>query len=183
MSDYVKTTDFDAKDTNNDTVLGADFTLEYDAVASASATKVNKVGSPVTGNLMSQTSTGDAQDSALKTAKTPQVDATVTFEKEVVFDAVVDNGTGGSKTIDWTTGNKQKYTLSSNGTLTFTAPSGPCNMVLKITNSGAARTITWPAAVAWSGGGVPSPSASTQIDIYTFFYDGTTYYGGASLDY
>lgn len=183
MSDYVKTTDFDAKDTNNDTVLGADFTLEYDAVASASATKVNKVGSPVTGNLMSQTSTGDAQDSALKTAKTPQTDATVTFEKEVVFDGVVDNGTGGSKTIDWTDGNKQKYTLSSNGTLTFTAPSGPCNVVLKITNSGAARTITWPGTVKWPSAVVPTPSGSGKIDIYVFFYDGTYYYGSAVLEY
>lgn len=181
MTDYVKTTDFDAKDAANSTVLGADFTLEYDAVAAASATKANKVGSPTLDNIVSQTSTGDIKDSALKVAKTPQVDASVKFEKEAVFDEVVDIGTGGSFGVTWANGNKQKRTLNGAATVTFTAPGGPCNVVLKIVNSGGARTITWPATVKWSGGTAPTPSTTT--DIYAFFYDGTNYYGSGMLDF
>ena len=181
MADYVKTTDFDAKDAANSTVLGADFTLEFDAVASASATKTNKIGSPTVDNIVAMDSDGDVKDSALKTSKTPQVDQTVTFEKDVVFDAVVDNGTGGSWTTDWTTGNKQSRTVNGAATATFTAPSGPCNIILKITNSGGARTITWPASVKWSGGVVPTPTAN--VDIYAFFFDGTNYYGSGMLGF
>ena len=178
MSNYVKTTDFDTKDTNNDTVLGADFTLEFDAVAAASATKVNKIGSPVLNNIMSQTATGDAKESGLKASKVPQTDTTVTFEKDAVFDVVVDNGSGTSFTATWANGNKQKRTMTGNGTITFSAPSGPCNLILLVTNSGGARTITWPATVKWPNGTMPA--ASTGIDVYGFFYDGTNYYGGQS---
>jgi len=183
MVDYVKTTDFDAKDTNNDFVLGADFTLEFDAVANASSTKGNKVGSPVLDNIIAQTNTGDAKNSGLKTAKTPQTDATVTFEQDVVFNTVTDIGTGTNFTATWGNGNKQKVTMSGNGTATFAAPGGPCNLVLLVTNSGAARTITWPGSVKWPSSSVPTPSGSGKRDLYSFFYDGTTYFGTGIGDY
>jgi hypothetical protein len=179
MSDYSNTFGGAAKDAANDTILGADFDTQFDSLATHVATKANKVGAATSGNLASLSGTGDLQDSNLKSSKTPQVDSTVTFEKDVVWDAVNDEGSGGSVTIDWTLGNKAKYTMSSNGTLTFTAPGGPTNLMLKITNSGGARTITWPATVKWPEGSVPTPS--TGVDLYSFFYDGTNYYGAASL--
>lgn len=182
MADYTKATNFTAKDTANATILGSDFETEFGAVQTMSTTKANKVASPTADNLGKLTGTGDVADSGLAAAKTPQVDDTVTFEKEVVFDAVVATS-GGTGTITWTSGNKQSRTQSANGTLTFTAPSGPCSLVLKVLNSGAARTITWPAAVKWPSGVTPSPSGSTKVDIYSFFYDGTNYYGAMVGDY
>ena len=180
MSDYTKTYDGAAKDAANDTILGADFDTELSSIQTMSTTKADKVSSPTANNLAKLTGTGALADSGLASDKTPQVDDVTTFEKSVVFDAVVDNSSGGSKTFTWDSGNKQKYTISSNGTFTFTAPSGPCSLVLKITNSGAARTITWPATVKWPGG--TKPTASTGVDLYTFFYDGTNYYGAAMTD-
>lgn len=180
MADYTKVTNWTAKDAANSTILGSDFETELGAVQTMSTTKANKVGSPTADNLVSMSGTGDAADSGLKKGKTPQVDEVVTFEKAVVWDAVNDEGTGGSVTIDWTLGNKAKYTISSNGTFTFTAPGGPCSLVLKVTNSGAARQITFPATVKWPGG--VQPTESTGVDLYTFFYDGTNYYGAALTD-
>ena len=181
MSDYTKATNFTLKDSTNATILGSDFETEFGAVQTMSTTKTNKVGSPTTDNLAKLSGTGDLADSGLASAKTPQVDEVITAEKSIVFDAVGDNGTGGSKTFTLDNGNKQKYTINANGTFTFTAPTGPCNLVLLITNSGAARTITFPATVKWPNG--TKPTASTGVDLYSFFYDGTNYYGMAGTDF
>lgn len=180
MADYTKVTNWTAKDAANSTILGSDFETELGAVQTMSTTKANKIGSPTTDNLVSQSGTGDMQTTTLKKTKTPQVDAVVTFEKAVVWDAVNDEGTGGSVTVDWTLGNKAKYTINATGTFTFTAPGGPANLCLLITNSGVARPITFPATVKWAGG--VQPTETTGVDLYTFFYDGTNYYGAALTD-
>ena len=183
MSDYTLASNWSAKEAAAAAIDGDDLQTEFETAQTAINSKVESVPSPTDGNLTKTDGTGAVLDSGLKTAKTPQVDATVTFEKEVVFSAVVDNTSGGSKTIDWTAGNKQKYTLTSGGTLTFTAPSGPCSLILKITNSGASRAIVWPATVEWPDSSQPEESGTGKIDIYSFFYDGTNYWGGASLNY
>ena len=90
-------------------------------------------------------------------------------------------GSGSGGVINWPAGQKQQFTMSGTGTLTFTAPAGPCNLMLKLINGGA-YTITWPAAVDWAGGAEPSWTSS-GTDIVAFFYDGTTYYGVASLNF
>lgn len=96
----------------------------------------------------------------------------------------IDNGTAGAAdTIDWGTSNKQKSTLDQATTYTFTAPASKGNLLLRVlaTNS---RVITWPVTVKWPAGTVPTPSTgATDIDIYTFYWDGTSYYGVASLDF
>lgn len=102
------------------------------------------------------------------------------------FNSEVDNGnSGAADTVDWGAGNKQKSTLTGNVTYTFTAPSGPCNLVFKMIQDGVGtRTATFPATVKWAGGTAPTLStASGSVDIVTFYYDGTNYYGVASLDF
>lgn len=104
------------------------------------------------------------------------------FDTEAYFDAKVDDGnSGATDTIDWTTGNKHKSTLSESCTFTFTAPSGPANLILEAVNFGA-FTPTWPASVKWPGGTEPTWTAS-GTDIVAFYYDGTSYFGVASLDF
>jgi len=107
--------------------------------------------------------------------------------KTVTFIAEVDDGnSGAADTIDWTTGQKHKSTLTANCTYTFTAPQGPCNLLLKVVQDGTgSRTVTWPATVKWPTNGT-APTLSTgvnDVDIITFYYDGTNYYGVASLDF
>lgn len=104
------------------------------------------------------------------------------FTTQAYFDAEVDNGNSGTAdTIDWTAGNKQKSTVTGDVTYTFTAPSGPANLVLKLVNGGS-QTPVWPDSVKWVGGTEPSWTAS-GTDIVAFYYDGTNYFGQASLDF
>lgn len=90
----------------------------------------------------------------------------------------------GTTTIDWKLGNKFKFTFGAfNETFTFTAPSNPCNLMLMLVqDTTGSRTATWPATVRWAGGSAPTLStAANAIDIVSFFYDGTNYYGVDSL--
>ena len=90
----------------------------------------------------------------------------------------------GTTTVVWTSGNKFKFTFGAqNETFTFTAPSNPCNLVLMLIQDGTGgRTATWPATVKWVGGSAPTLStAAGAVDIVSFYYDGTNYYGVASL--
>ncbi len=99
------------------------------------------------------------------------------------FNAEYDNGN--SDTIDWSVANKQKSTLTGNVTFTFIAPYGPCNLVLKLVQDGTGeRTVTWPATVKWAIGTKPTLTTTPNaIDIVSFYYDGTNYYGQASFNF
>ena len=103
------------------------------------------------------------------------------------FAAEYDNGNSGSAdTIDWNSAQKQRSTLTANCTYTFTAPtSGVGNFLLKLVQGGAGSfTATWPATVKWPGGSAPTLSTTPgDIDILSFYYDGTSYFGVASLDF
>jgi len=92
----------------------------------------------------------------------------------------------GTTTIDWKLGNKFKFTFGSqNETFTFTAPSNPCNLLLMLVqDSTGGRTATWPSGVKWPGGTAPTLSTGANaVDIISFWYDGTSYYGVASLNF
>lgn len=110
----------------------------------------------------------------------------IVINETATFDAEVDNGNSGTAdTINWTVGNKQKSTLTDNCTFTFTEPAGPCNLILKlIQDATGGRTVTWPADVNWPSGTPPTLSTGANaIDIVALYYDGTNFYGMASLDF
>jgi hypothetical protein len=124
--------------------------------------------------------------SAAWTYMLTKIAANAVVGKIITFGAEVAN-TGTTPTIDWGAGQKQKLTLTGNTTPTnpMTPPAGPCNLVLRVIQSSGGHTVTWPAAVKWSGGGI-APTLSTgagEYDIISFYYDGTNYNGEAGLDY
>lgn len=109
----------------------------------------------------------------------------VKFDKTAYF-AEIDNGNSSTAdTIDWTAGNKQKSTLTGNCTFTFTAPSGPCSLILKLVQDATgSRTVTWPTAVHWPGGTAPTlTTTANKVDIISFYFDGSVYYGNYSLNF
>jgi hypothetical protein len=117
---------------------------------------------------------------------TPTITSVWNFGAHTAYFTETDNGNSGTAdTIDWTLSNKQKSTLTGNCTFTFTAPSGPCSLVLKLVQDATgSRTVTWPAAVHWSGGTAPTlTTTASKVDIITFYYDGSTYFGNSSLNY
>lgn len=103
-----------------------------------------------------------------------------------IYGTEVDDGNSSTAdTIDWGAGNFHKSTMTGNCTYTFTAPDGDGRFQLMLVQDGTgSRTATWPAAVKWPSGTAPTLStAANSIDIITFYYDGTSYYGVDSLDF
>ena len=105
--------------------------------------------------------------------------------RTVIFIEVDDGNSGAADTIDWTTGLKHKSTLTANCTYTFTAPVGPCNMILRVIQDvTGSRTVTWPTTVKWPGGTAPVlTTTANAIDLFAFYFDGTNYNGVSSLDH
>jgi len=109
--------------------------------------------------------------------------------KTASFSAEYDHGLAHATcAIDWNEGQKQKVLLDQNCLFAFTAPPGPCNLLLKVAQMGTFTAPTWdtasPAEVLFPGGTAPTiTTGSGAIDILSFYYDGTDYYGVASLDF
>ena len=95
-------------------------------------------------------------------------------------------GVVGTTTIDWTAGNKAKFTFGAgNETLAFTAPTKPCSLTLVVVqDSTGGRTITWPSTAKWVGGTAPALStAANALDVISLLWTGSEYLGVASLNF
>jgi len=96
------------------------------------------------------------------------------------------NGT--TTTVDWKLGNKASMTFGAGniGTFAFTNPTNPCNLLLKIIqDSEGSRVVTaWDSDIKWSSGSAPTLSTGANaVDIIAFYFDGSSYYGTASLNF
>lgn len=88
--------------------------------------------------------------------------------------------------VNWkANANVQRSQLDGNTVFVFTDPSGPANLVLRIEQDGVGgHTVTWPANVMWEGGTPPVISAAAlAIDVATFYFNGTDYYGSIQQDF
>ena len=112
----------------------------------------------------------------------------ITGVKTLDFNSEITSATSSAtQTINWTSGAKQKLTLNNTiTTMNFTAPAGVANLLLRLVqgSSGGPYTITWPGTVLWAGAAAPTLStAANAVDIVTFYWNGTNYYGVASLNF
>lgn len=103
----------------------------------------------------------------------PLTNPVVTDYVETLF--TTNTGTG--ITINLANGTVQQLTLTNNATLTMpTATAGKSFIVYLKTGAGS-YTLTW-STVKWSGGTAPTVTATaSKMDIYSFFSDGTNWYG------
>lgn len=102
------------------------------------------------------------------------------------FDAEVDDwNSGTADTIDWWAWNAHKSTMTWNCTYTFTAPAGVWTLTLKLVQDATGgRTATRPATVKRPWGTAPTLSTwANAIDIITFYYDWTNYFGVDALNF
>jgi len=118
---------------------------------------------------------------------TPQLGGALDANQKIIGDAtLVDDGNSGtSKNIDFSAGMYHKLTLTGNATLTFTNPTLKARVqLILVQGATGSNTVTWPPLVKWAGGTPPTLStAANAVDIVTLFFDGTNYYGVASLNF
>lgn len=105
-------------------------------------------------------------------------------EHSIGFTEKVTVPVSGVANIDWKTSNKQLFILTDNSTLTFTPPSNPCNLLLRIKqDSAGGKALTLP-TVKWPNGEAPTFTTTAHaVDILSLYYDGLYYYGMASLNF
>lgn len=114
-------------------------------------------------------------------------DTTKRITANMGFTPVTDSSSSGSITIDFSTGNISKVTLSENITsITLSGATAGDWLAIVVTQGASSYTVAgWPATVKWALGGT-APTISTTngaVDIVTMFYDGTNYYASVSQDH
>ena len=99
---------------------------------------------------------------------------TVTNYVETPYSA----NSGTAITLDLTNGTVQIITLTGNATVTMpTAVSGKSFIMYLKQDATGSRSVTW-STVKWAGGTAPTiTGTASRMDIYSFFSDGTNWYG------
>lgn len=114
--------------------------------------------------------TTDTQTLSAKTLTNP----TVTNYVETLYT----NTAGTTVTIDLTNGTVQAFTISGgNATITMPTAVAGKSFILILTQDTTSRTVTW-TTVTWPSGTAPTISTgSGKRDIYSFFSNGTVWFG------
>ena len=88
-------------------------------------------------------------------------------------------------TFNWANGMVQSLTMTAACTFTFSNPITGVGYyrIFLLQDGTGGWTVTWPGTVKWSGGVAPTLSAANKMDILTFFWNGTSYYGTSNLNY
>lgn len=150
------------------------------ATPGGSTTQVQYNNAGVLGGITGATTDGSILSLASPIIASPTITSEWSFGAHTAGFTETDNGNSGTaKTVDWRLSNHQKITTTGSCTLTFTAPTKPCVLSLKIVHnaSATAYTYTWPASVKWpSGTAVTTTNTSGAVDIVSLRYDGTNYH-------
>ena len=169
---------------NADTVIGgAIITGDASgqlALQAAGVTKLTVNGSGVTlatalaaasGGTGVTTSTGSGNN-VLSTTPT-LLNPTVTNYVETPYTA----NTSTAITIDLANGTVQILTLTGSPTITMPAVVSGKSFVIYLKTGAGSYTVTW-STVKWPGGTAPTITATaSKMDIYSFYCDGTNWYG------
>jgi len=119
--------------------------------------------------------TTDTQTLTNKTLTTPVLtNPTVTNYVETAYTA----NSSTAITLDLANGTVQIITLTGNATVTMpTATAGKSFILLLKQDATGSRTVTW-STVKWAGGTAPTiTGTASRQDIFSFFADGTNWYG------
>jgi hypothetical protein len=91
---------------------------------------------------------------------------------------------GGSTAIDLAGDDASVYrvAMGASTTITFSNPQQGQSWVMITTNSGAGYSIAFGNTIKWAGGTLPPrTTASSAVDMWTFYYDNSTYYGSLAI--
>jgi hypothetical protein len=89
----------------------------------------------------------------------------------------------GALNVDWAEANIFTKSLASGGnTITFSNEVDGQSITVVLSSHSGGSTVTWPAAVKWTGGTEPTMSTPSKTDVYTFIRAGTVVYGSYVQD-
>jgi hypothetical protein len=128
-----------------------------------------------TGSAWGTSYTTSGSGTVLALATTPTItNPTITNYVETPYSA----NSSTAITLALTNGTVQIITLTGNATITMpTAVSGKSFIMLLRQDATGSRTVTW-STVKWAGGTAPTiTSTASKQDIYSFFSDGSSWYG------
>ena len=128
-----------------------------------------------TGSAWGTSYTTSGSGTVLALNNTPTLtNPTVTNYVETLYSA----NTSTAITVALTNGTVQLLTLTGNATITMpTAVAGKSFIIMLKQDATGSRTVTW-STVVWGGGTAPTiTSTASKQDIYSFFSDGTNWYG------
>jgi hypothetical protein len=121
-----------------------------------------------------------------------EITGTINFKEVAYFDSTTTTQVASNVVeVDWDKSNKCEITFASTDTgIDFTTnPPGKCNLLMMITQpaSGATVAPTWAinaGSIKWAGGSAPTLSTGVgDVDIVTFYYNGTEFYGMCAKDF
>lgn len=122
---------------------------------------------------------------AIKVAGTTVVtDARLIQNAKFCDTAAAVSVSGSSTSIDLSSSDASVYrvAMGASTTITFSNPTQGQSWVMITTNSGAGYTIAFGNTIKWAGGILPSrTTGSGAVDVWTFYYDNSTYYGSLSI--
>ena len=132
------------------------------------------LGTPTSANLISVVSDETGSGVLVFNSAPALTNPTVTNYVETPYSA----NSSTAITLALTNGTFQIITLTGNATITMpTATSGKSFILLLKQDGTGSRTVTW-STVKWSGGTAPTiTSTASKQDIFSFFADGTNWYG------
>ena len=143
------------------------------------AITLNASTSPTTGLITTADASGELTlqtngTNALSLVAGEVVNPTVKNYTESPYTA----NTGTAITVSLANGTVQILTLTGNATMTMpTATSGKSFIIMLKQDATGSRTVTW-STVKWPAGVAPAiTSTASRQDIYSFFADGTNWYG------
>ena len=104
-------------------------------------------------------------------------------ENTIVFTERVNTSSDGAVTIDWTKSNHQTITLTEDTTFTFTPPSKPCNLTLRIKQDGTGGwTVSLPTVKTSGGAELSFTTTANAEDLLMMYFDGTNYIASVLQD-
>jgi len=150
-------------------------TLGVDAAGTDNSTDVTLAGTPDYITIAGQVITRNQIN------LTDDITGAFSVPSEVHHVNTSQTPSGTTVTINWTTSTFQTLNLGSASgdvTISFTDPSGPARLSIKLVQGATARDLTWPAAVKWDDDGeITWNSDTSKTRILSFLFDGTNYFG------
>lgn len=130
-------------------------------------------GAVVTADASGQLTLQTAGTNALSLVAGAVVNPTVTNYTETRFTA----NSSTAITLNLANGTIQDITLTGSPTITMPAAASGKSFLLMLRTGTGGFTVTW-STVKWSGGTAPTlTSTASRMDIFSFFSDGTNWYG------